>query len=141
MSKAGEHQAKEQKQLESHELFFAEEPAGQIERAHALLAGLDKLLVAKGAAHNSLRIRYSLHDYSLEGLEAALKKAGFCFKENMLNKLGKQLIFYCEEVRHHNLNTPAHLTKGNNPALFARLYDTHPHGDRDETPAELRENK
>ncbi len=141
MAKAENHPAKAQEAPITHELFFAGEPAGQLERAHALLGGLANLLVAKGPESNSLRISYSLRDYSLEGLEASLKKAGFCFKENLLNKLGKQLIYYCEEVQYHNLSTPEHLTKGNNPVIFAKLYENHPHGDHDDTPKELREYK
>lgn len=127
--------------LASHDLFFAIEPAGQIEKAYALLEGLESLHVEKGAEPNSLRIGYSLRNYSLEGLEAALKNAGFCFKENLLDKLGKKFIYYCEEVQYHNLNTPEHLTKSNTPVVFAKLYANHPHGDHDDTPKELRENK
>lgn len=127
-------------QLEKHDLYFAEEPAGQIERALALLTGLENLHVEKGTVSNSLLVTYNLRDYSLERLETALKMAGFCFKENLLDKLNKKLICYCEEVQYHNLNTPAHLTKGNAPELFAKLYDKHPHGDHDDTPKELREN-
>jgi hypothetical protein len=125
----------------SHDLYFAAEPAGQIERAHVLLSGLEKLQVEINAESNKLRISYSLRDYSLEGLEGALKKAGFCFKENLLNKLSKQLIYYCEDVQYHNLNTPEHLTKSNTPVIFAKLYENHPHGDHDDTPKELREYK
>jgi len=127
--------------LTYHDLFFAEEPAGQLERAHALLIGLEKLYVEKSAEPNRLRISYSLREYSLEGLEGALKKAGFCFKETLLNKLSKRLIYYCEEVQYHNLNTPEHLTKSNTQAVFAKLYENHPHGDHDDTPKELREYK
>jgi hypothetical protein len=133
--------AKADETLTEHDLFFAEEPAGQLERAYALLCGLEKLKVEKSAEPNRLHIRYSLRDYSLEGLENALKLAGFCFKENLLNKLSKQLIFYCEEVQYHNLNTPEHLTKSNTPVVFAKLYENHPHGDHDDTPKELREYK
>lgn len=125
----------------SHDLFFAAEPAGQIERAFVLLSGLEKLHVEKCAEPNKLRISYSLRDYSLEGLEGALKKAGFCFKENLLNKLSKQLIYYCEDVQYHNMNTPEHLTKSNTPVIFAKLYENHPHGDHDDTPKDLREYK
>ena len=141
MSKASDPKAKAQEQSESHDLFFAADPAGQIELAYTLLSGMDNMRVEKGSAPNSLRISYSLLDYSLEGLEAALKKAGFCFKENLLNKLSKQIIYYSEDVQYHNLNTPAHLTKGNAPVVFAKLYENHPHGDHDDTPKELRENK
>lgn len=132
---------KSEEPLTYHELYFAEEPAGQRERAYALLGGLENLQVEKTAEPDSLRISYSLRDYSLEGLEAALKKAGFCFKENLLDKLGKRFIYYCEEVQYHNLNTPEHLTKSNTPVIFAKLYENHPHGDHDDTPKELRENK
>ncbi len=124
-----------------HDLFFAEEPAGQLERAYALLSGLEKLHSEKSAAPNCLHIRYSLLDYSLEGLEDALKKAGFCFKESLLNKLSKQLIYYCEDVQLHNMNTPEHMTKGNTPVIFAKLYENHQHGDHDDTPKDLREFK
>jgi preprotein translocase subunit SecA len=127
--------------LAFHELYFAEEPAGQLERAYVLLGGLENLQVEKTAELNRLRISYSLRDYSLEGLEAALKKAGFSLKENLLDKLGKKFIYYCEEVKYHNLNTPEHLTKSNTPVIFAKLYENHPHGDHDDTPKELRENK
>jgi hypothetical protein len=127
--------------LTFHDLFFAEEPAGQLERAHALLIGLEKLFVEKSAEPNCLRISYSLREYSLEGLEGALKKAGFCFKETLLNKLSKRLIYYCEEVQYHNLSTPEHMTKSNTQAVFAKLYENHPHGDHDDTPKELREYK
>lgn len=132
---------KSDESLVYHDLFFAAEPAGQLERALALLGGLENLQVEISSEPNRLRISYSLRDYSLEGLEAALKKAGFCFKENLLDKLSKKLIYYCEEVQYHNLSTPEHLTKSNTPVIFAKLYENHPHGDHDDTPKELRENK
>lgn len=141
MAKAEERKANNQEPLSTHDLYFAAEPAGQLERAQLLLAGLSNLHVEKGMEPNSLRVSYSLREYSLEGLEAALKKAGFCFKENLLNKLSKQLIYYCEEVQYHNLNTPEHLTKSNPPVVFAKLYENHPHGDHDDTPKELRDNR
>ena len=141
MSEVEQTRVMSQAPLASHDLFFAEEPAGQIERVYTLLSGLENLLVKKGNEPNSLCISYSLRDYSLEGLEAALKNAGFCFKENLLDKLGKKFIYYCEEVQYHNLSTPEHLTKSNTPVIFAKLYENHPHGDHDDTPKELRENK
>jgi hypothetical protein len=124
-----------------HVLYFAAEPAGQIERAYKLLNGLENLKVEMGSEPDSLRISYSLLDYSLERLENALILEGFCFRESMLHKLGKKLIYYCEDVQYHNLNTPEHLTKSNHPRIFTKIYDQHPHGDHDETPKELREYK
>lgn len=127
--------------LRHQDLYFADEPAGQLERAYALLSGLDKLKTEKTSDANRLRIHYSVRDYSLAGLEGALKKAGFCFKETLLNKIARTLIYYCEDVQQHNLSTPEHLTKQQNPTLFAKVYDKHPHGDHDDTPIELRDYK
>lgn len=124
-----------------HVLYFASTPAGQIERAHKLLDGLENLQVEMGNEPNSLRVSYSLLHFSLERLENALTREGFCFKENMLHKLSKQLIYYCEEVQYHNLNTPEHLTKSNQSEVFSKIYEQHPHGDHDETPKELRQYK
>lgn len=132
---------KTEEPLNYQDLFFADEPAGQLELAFTLLTGLDKMTVEKTSEANRLRISYSLHDYSLEGLESALKQAGFCFKETLFNKITKRLIFYCEDVQYHNLNTPEHLTKSNTPVVFAKIYENHPHGDHDDTPKELREYK
>lgn len=133
--------SKTEEPLEFHDLFFADEPAGQRERAYVLLSGLDKLHIEKTDEANRLRIGYSLRDYSLEGLEAALKNAGFYFKENLLDKISKRIIYYAEEVQYHNLNTPEHLTKSSTEVVFAKLYENHPHGDHDDTPKELREYK
>lgn len=124
-----------------HVLYFASEPAGQTERALRLLEGLENLTVELGAEPDSLRISYSLLHYSLEGLEGALIQEGFCFRDTMLHKLGKKLIYYCEDVQYHNLSTPEHLTKSNQPSIFTKIYEQHPHGDHDETPKELREYK
>jgi hypothetical protein len=132
---------KTEEPLNYQDLYFADEPAGQLEHAFTLLSGLDKMTVEKTSEANRLRISYSLRDYSLEGLESALKQAGFCFKETLLNKITKRLIFYCEDVQYHNLNTPEHLTKSNTPVVFAKIYENHPHGDHDDTPKELREYK
>lgn len=132
---------KSEEPLAHHDLYFAEEPVGQLARAYALLSGVENLYTEKGPEPNRLRISYKLRDYSLAGLEAALKKAGFCFKENLLDKLGKKFIYYCEDVQYHNLHTPEHLTKSNTPVVFAKLYESHPHGDHDDTPKELREYK
>ena len=133
--------SKTEEPLAYQDLYFADEPAGQLERAYALLSGLEKLDTQKTSEPNRLRINYSLRDYSLEGLELALKNAGFCFKENLLNKLSKKIIYYCEDVQYHNLNTPERLTKSQTPIVFAKAYENHPHGDHDDTPKELREYK
>ena len=123
------------------ELFFSAEPTGQADRAFELLSGIDGLSVERGSQDNSLIIKYNLIDYSLDGLEHALLEQGFCFDENVLQQIGKKLIHYCEDVQYHNLNTPEHKTKGRQSEIFVKVYEQHPHGDHDDTPQDLRQDK
>ncbi len=123
------------------ELLFSDDPPGQTERAYELLSGLEGLKVERGSQPNSLLVSYSLVDYSLDGLEQALLKEGFHFDDGVFQQIGKKLIHYCEDVQYHNLNTPEHKTKSREREIFVKVYDHHPHGDHDDTPQELRENK
>lgn len=123
------------------ELFFADGSDEQLVQAYTLLSGLDNLSVIKGSLPNSLIIQYSLLHYSLEGLEKALIKQGFRFRDTWRDRLYKLAVNYIEDVQYHNLRTPEHPTKKNQSEVFAQVYDHHPHGDCDETPKELREYK
>ena len=125
--------------LQQHELFFAIEPAGQADRAFALLQGLDGLQVGRGSQPNSLNVSYHLEDYSLEGLERALMQEGFCFaNSSLLQRIGKTLAHYSEDVQYHNLNVPERNTKKPEREIFVTIYQQRPHGDHDDTPLDLR---
>lgn len=123
------------------ELFFSADPPGQTERAFELLSGLEDLKVERGSQPNSLVVSYSLVDYSLDGLEHALLEQGFRFDDGMFQQIGKKLIHYCEDVQYHNLSTPEHKTKSREREIFVKVYDHHQHGDHDDTPQDLREDK
>jgi hypothetical protein len=123
------------------ELFFSDDPPGQTERAYELLNGLEDLKVERGSQPNSLIVSYSLVDYSLDGLEQALLKEGFHFNDGVFQQISRKLIHYCEDVQYHNLNTPEHKTKSREREIFVKVYDQHSHGDHDDTPQDLRENK
>ncbi len=125
----------------TRELVFAEKPFCQMERAYLLLNGMENLKVEKGNSANSLIIHYSLEHYTHEGLESALTKEGFHFKESLLGKMHKQVVHYCEDVQYQNLSTPEHPTKKNESEVFAQVYEHHPHGNHDDTPKDLREYK
>ena len=127
--------------LKTRELIFAEDSPNEVEQAYLLLSSMEKLKVEKGAQTNSLIIHYSLENYTHEGLENALLKDGFHFKESFFDKIHKHLVHYCEDVQYHNLSTPEHATKKNESGVFANVYDNHPHGNHDDTPKDLREYK
>jgi hypothetical protein len=125
----------------ARELCFTAEPAGQVERALELLNGLYEFEVERGSQPHSLRIRYDIQHYSLEGLEHALAEEGFKLEANPLRTLGRRLIYYCEDVQYHNLKTPEWQTKSRGREIFVKVWEHHPHGDHDDTPKELREFK
>jgi len=114
-------------------LVFSAEPENQLVQAFILLSGLKNFYVEKGPLPDSLRIRYNIEHYSLEGLEKALIKEGFHFNYGLLSNLKRHLVHYCEDVQYHNLKTPEPRTKNNAQEVFVKAYEQHPHGDRDDT--------
>ena len=127
--------------LKTRELFFAEEPSSQVEQAYLLLTGMENMKVEKGRYPNSLIIHYSLEHYTQEGLENALAKEGFHFKEGLINKVHKHIVHYCEDVQFHNLGTPEHPTKKNESVVFAKVYEHQPHGGDEAPRKDVREYK
>jgi hypothetical protein len=112
-----------------------------VEQAYLLLSGMENMVVERGSNPNTLIIHYSLEHYTHEGLQSALTKEGFIFKESLLAKVHKHMVHYCEDVQYHNLSTPEHPTKKNESEVFAQVYEHHPHGNHDDTPKDLREYK
>lgn len=127
--------------LKQRDLFFAAEPPDQARRAFELLKGLGDLQVEPGTQPNSLRISYKLQDYSLYGLEKALVKQGFSFDNSVLHQIDRQFVHYSEEVEYHNLNIRERPTKSREKEIFVNVYDSHLHGDHDDTPEDLRDYK
>lgn len=123
------------------DLVFASEPLGQADRAFDLLDGLQSFKVEKTDDPARLRIHYSLLDYTLEGLELALSNEGFILDNSLSMMMARKLVYYCEEVQYHNLDTPEHPVKSHGREIFVKVYDHHAHGDHDDTPRELREFK
>ena len=127
--------------LKTRELFFSVEPSSQVSQAYLLLSGMENMKVEMGTVANSLIIHYSLEHYTHEGLENALTKEGFHFKETLLDKVHKHMVHYCEDVQCHNLTTPEHPTKKNESEVFAKVYGHQQHESHDELRKDLREYK
>ena len=123
------------------DIVFSAEPAGQIERACQLLSGLPGCKVEHGNTANTLHVSYNLHAYTLEKLENSLTEGGFHLDHSILHSIGRKVIYYCEDTVCHNMNTPIYPAKQNQREVFVRAYDQKPHGDRDDTPPELRDYK
>lgn len=121
----------------SRDIEFSALPAGQAERALTLLQGLPGLRAeAEGAR---LHVHYSVCEYTLEGLEKALASQGFHLDNSLLNKLKRALAYFCENVQRRNI--AANEPDIKSQQAFMKVYETHLHGDRDDTPEEWREYK
>ncbi|MFP5380872.1 MAG: hypothetical protein ACLGG4_01275 [Gammaproteobacteria bacterium] len=118
------------------EIVFHDLPAGQAERAHLLLQGLEGLIVTRGADGCRLLVRYSVCEYTLEGLETALAQQGFHLDNSLLSKLRRAMAYFCENVQRRNV--AANEPDIKSQQAFMKVYESHLHGDRDDTPEEWR---
>lgn len=123
----------------SREIYFHPLPDGQAQRALILLEGLEGLEVTAGEAGHCLLVSYHICEYTLEGLETALMSQGFHLDNSLLYKLKRSLAYFTESVQRSNV-------EANEPDLksqqaFMKVYESHLHGDRDETPEEWRDYK
>jgi hypothetical protein len=122
------------------EIVFHDLPAGQAERARQLLDGLDGIQARTESGHSiTLIIQYNVRHYTLQGLEKALESQGFHLDNSLLQKIRRALTHFCEQVQRENLSINAPDVKSQQ--VFARVYEQHLHGDKDETPEEWREYK
>ncbi|SMB24008.1 conserved protein of unknown function [Sterolibacterium denitrificans] len=113
--------------------------AEQTEQVRQLLDGIDGLEVVT-VAPNCLRVSYNLTEYTLKGLEKALISQGFRFQGSRYRKLERALIHFWEETQLRNMRVPQRLIKKSNE-VYVKAWEQHPHGDRDDTPVELREER
>lgn len=122
------------------EIVFHDLPEGQVERARTLLDGLDDIQAGtKSERSCTLIVQYNVRYYTLQGLEKALESQGFHLDNSLLQKVRRALIYFCEQVQRENLLINAPDAKSQQ--VFARVYEQHLHGDKDETPEEWREYK
>ncbi len=122
------------------EIRFAKLPPGQAEQAQQLLVALEHLEVAAGIEANSVSVWYEIAEYTLEGLETALRDQGFHLSNTLYNKLVRALVYYCEETQLSNLRGPERLLKQSHE-VYSHAWERHPHGDHDDTPEELRQDR
>lgn len=126
--------------VKRREIRFTKMPPDQARRASELLAGLEYLEVARGPHVRGISVRYDLLDYTCEGLEKALRNLGYHLDNSLYCKIVRAIVYFTEETQLRNLKEPARLIKQSNQ-VYIKAYQHHPHGDHDDTPAELREDR
>ncbi|HEX8962858.1 MAG TPA: hypothetical protein VF801_07625 [Rhodocyclaceae bacterium] len=122
------------------ELRFNKLRPWQVEQAKTLLSALDGLEVAPGMLPNSLSVWYEVTDYTMEGLESALIERGFHLENTLYCKMIRALVYFCEETQLRNMRQPERLLKKSNE-IYSKAWEHHPHGDHDDTPVELRQDR
>jgi len=108
--------------------------------AIALLSTLPRLEVAPGMLPNGVSVWYEISDHCMEALEKLLEDRGFHLENTLYCKLVRALVYFTEETQRRNLAQPERLIKKSHE-VYSQAWEHHPHGDRDETPPELREYK
>ncbi len=126
--------------VKRREIRFTKMPPDQARRASELLAGLEYLEVSSGPHVRGITVRYDLLDYTCEGLEKALRNLGYHLDNSLYCKIVRAIVYFTEETQLRNLKEPARLIKQSNQ-VYIKAYQHHPHGDHDDTPAELREDR
>ncbi|QDX82932.1 hypothetical protein B9N43_10930 [Denitratisoma sp. DHT3] len=122
------------------EIRFDGARPGQVAEAMALLLDLERLQVREGQGPNSLTVEYEIVDFTLQGLETALVRQGFHLDHSVYAQLSRAVIYFCEETQLRNLSHPERLLKKSHE-VYSKAWERHPHGDRDETPPDLRNEK
>jgi hypothetical protein len=122
------------------ELRFDHLHPEHVEEARKLLSGLEGMEVERGVVSDSLLIGYEIGEYSLEGLEAALVRQGFHLDNSVYSKVVRALVYFCEETQMRNMRVPERLIKKSHE-VYSKAWEHHPHGDHDETPPELRQDR
>ncbi|HQR04221.1 MAG: hypothetical protein JSR19_08395 [Proteobacteria bacterium] len=122
------------------ELRFDHARPGQVREVRQLLAAIEGLDVQPGHGEFSLCIEYDIHQHSLQAIETALIRQGFHLDNSVYHQLVRAVIYFCEETQLRNLQQPERLIKQSHE-IYSKAWERHLHGDHDDTPPELREEK
>ncbi|HSC80673.1 MAG TPA: hypothetical protein VLC08_09985 [Chitinolyticbacter sp.] len=91
---------------------------------------------AQAWGNHIVLLRYRLTDCDLAGLETALQAQGWTLDQHLVARLRRSLAHYSEQLARDNLGVPEHNLKTD--GVYRQIWQHHAHGDRDDTPEELR---
>src|SRR5574340_907416 len=137
---AGGGEARYDELWKEREIRFHAQPADQAHRASRLLAGLEGLDVRLADRPHCLRVRYNLCEYSLSGLIEGLVEEGFRLDQSLFCRAMRAFVAFSEETEITNLRQPERLIKRSNE-IYVKAYQHHSHGDHDDTPPEIPEDR
>jgi hypothetical protein len=125
-------------------LRFDKKYPGEAAAAQSLLGGLPDMQVEPGCLSGNpehvLSLWYELSEYTFEGIVGALIKQGFHLDNGRYARFMRALIAFTEETQLRNLHSPQRLIKKSQD-IYSKAWDHHLHGDHDDTPPDLRQDK
>lgn len=119
--------------------FEAIEPT-QLELAAQALAAIPGVKVAPAEHPAALHVSYNLAAHTCDELEEQLEALGLKLDHSLYGRLRRAMVHFCEETRRRNMAAPQRLIKQSSE-VYVQAYAHHPHGDHDETPPELRQDR
>jgi hypothetical protein len=123
--------------MKHRELRFCHRCTRDVASAAELLSSLGSITVTEQRGR-ALGIEYSLADHSFRSIERMLRAHGFLLDSSLTMRLIRAMLFFCEDTQLRNLRQPERLIKKSNE-IYVKAWQHHPHGDHDDTPAELRD--
>lgn len=126
--------------LKRRELRFDNADADTLVRASNILRGLKGVSVEAGPRGDSLIVAYELGDTTLVGLEAALAEQHCGLNRSWQGRIERAIIHFTEETQLRNMGVPERLIK-KSQQVYSTAWEKHLHGDHDETPPDLRQDR
>lgn len=123
--------------MKHRELRFSTHGFERIDEAGRFLTALGNITVT-GRRGRALSIEYSLSEHSFRRIEKLLRAQGFLLDASFSMRLIRAVLYFCEDTQMRNLRQPERLIKKSNE-IYVKAWQHHPHGDHDDTPAELRD--
>ena len=110
------------------------------DRVREALCELESLIVEEAGQPNAVSISYDINEHTLESIENALRAWGYHLDDSLISKLYRALIYYSEATELRGFRQPEQLSKKYH-VTYSQAWERHSHGDRDETPHDLRQDR
>jgi hypothetical protein len=123
--------------MKHRELRFSPLALERIDDAGRFLSSECNIVVT-GRRGRALAIEYSLSEHSFRSIEKLLRNRGFQPDTSLAMRFIRAVLYFCEDTQLRNLRQPERLIKKSNE-IYVKAWQHHPHGDHDDTPAELRD--
>lgn len=122
------------------EIRFEPIEAAQLALAAEALARIPGVKVAPASHPDALIVSYNLAAHTCDELESELEQLGLKLDASLYGRLRRAMVHFCEETRRRNMSAPQRLIKQSSE-VYVHAYENHPHGDHDDTPMDLRQDR